>query len=259
MATTDGAEVAARFETARQCLAASRRQAVDEREAFRAFETRLRGLHASAPAGGGTVPATVQRLAATGTRAVRDAYEATVMAVPHYTEVYNEPYARNVERELGSEAATILTEQQVFDRPDRRAVLDAVRDARRRRACLVGVLDAEAESLADFADRLTSVALALERLNESRAAAPSHAGSSSAGEHAEFATLRATCEETFDRRRAALVEQRRTVRLPCSDPDVSTRVYRSLDTTYPVLVTATALRGEIERRTRPLNSHSVRD
>jgi hypothetical protein len=241
MGTTES--VRALFESARERLRAERRQTVDEQEAFRAFETRLRGMRVgSAPAGASTVP--VQRVTTTGLGAVRDAYEATVMAVPHYTEEYNEPYARHVENELGPDVATILTRGEAFDRQYRHVVLSAVSDAQQRRARFIDVLDEEETALSESAGELLGIAEELDALADETVSELSFGALE--GHYTRLDTLQTTCEDLVDRRQSTLIEQRRTLQLPRSGPDIAACVYSDLDVDYPVVAATTDLLDAID-------------
>jgi hypothetical protein len=241
MGTTES--VRALFKSARECLRAERRQTVDEQEAFRAFETRLRGMRTgSRSAGVATVP--VQRVTTTGLGAVRDAYEATVMAVPHYTEEYNEPYARHVENELGPDVATILTRGEVFDRQYRHVVLSAVSDAQQRRTRFIDVLDEEETALSEFAGELLGIAEELDDLAEKPLSELSFGALE--GHYTRLDTLQTTCEELVDRRQSTLIEQRRTLQVPASGPDIAACVYSDLAVDYPVVAAATDLLESID-------------
>jgi len=247
MGTTQS--VRALFEAARERLRAERRRTVDEQEAFRAFETRLRGMRVrSAPAGATTVP--VQRVTTTGLGAVRDAYEATVMAVPHYTEEYNEPYARHIEKELGPDVATILTRGEVFDRQYRHVVLAAVSDAQQRRARFLDVLDEEEAALSEFAGELLGVAEEVDDLAETPVSELSFGALE--GNYTRLDTLQTTCEDIVDQRQSTLIDQRRTLQLPRSGPDIATCVYSDLDVDYPVVAAATDLLDAIDTHQQDL-------
>jgi hypothetical protein len=228
--------------TARECLRTERRRAVDEREAFRAFGGRLRG---NTPAGDSTAP--LGRVTTT-LCSVRDAYEETVMMVPHYTEKYNEPYPQHVERELGPDVATILTRGQSFDRRHRQTVLSAVTGARDRRTRCIDRLDDEETALAEFAGELVEVAQQLDDLGG--AALPELSVGALEGHYTRLGTLQAVCEEVVDRRQSALIEQRRTLQSPHPGPDIPARVYTDLDVDYPVVAAATELLERIDATQR---------
>jgi hypothetical protein len=94
---------------------------------------------------------------------VREAYESTVMAVPHYDEEYDDTYAESLGAEFDPHVAVALTEGSAFDRRCKDALLSAVAEARTARRSLLAAVDDEAESLSTMADRLADVRARVER------------------------------------------------------------------------------------------------
>jgi len=215
-----------------------RRRTVDEREAFRAFERRVRAVEdqSSAPQEGVSRVRLRTTSPAKGLRAVRDAYEATVMAVPHYGEEYDETFEQHVHAEFGPELTALLTRGEAFDTQSRRAVLAAASQAQEKRSRLLDALDAEQESFAESAEELRSV---IEELSEYESAQfPSLSFGTLDAYRARLVVLEEKCNELVDDRQETLVNQRRNLSLPIEGPDIPTYVYQSLRATYPVVSTA---------------------
>jgi len=242
------------FDAAVECLRTERRRVVDEREAFAAFERRMRELDGC----GGSVRETTPgvQLATTGPQrgleAVKNAYDATVMSVPHYDEEYDEPFSQHVRGEFGPELAALLTRRGTFDSRARQAVLAAASEAQESRSRLIEAVDAERESFEELAGELLSLLAELPEYEE--AAFPERRFGTLDAYRARLLVLEEQCRDAVDRRQGALVEQRRSLSLPIEGPDVPTYLYRDLETTYPLVATAAdtldhveSLRRDVER------------
>lgn len=241
------------FEAAQEALQRERRRTVDEREAFRAFERRVRNLdgqRSRVPEGDSPV-----RMVSTGSpstvRPVRTAYEATVMSVPHYAEEYDEPFERNFRAEFGPELAALLTQSAALNAHSKQAVLAAASHAQEKRGRLIEALDAEQESFTEASEQLLSV---IDELEEYETATFSELSFGTLDAYrGRLLTLEAHCDDLVEDRQAALVDQRRNLSLPIDGPDVPTYVYRHLEARYPVVSTAAdvierigSLRGDVE-------------
>lgn len=161
------AEPPAPIERARAAARRERAVLVAERDAFDRFRALVAELNATT----GTAPrATALGGAAAGEAPaavldrVREAYERTVMAVPHYDAEYGDDYRQSVVAEFGSEVAAALAGGRTFTRRVRGAVAAAAAEARRERADLLSVLEDEVASLDAAATALSEVDERLERL-----------------------------------------------------------------------------------------------
>lgn len=213
-------------------LVEERRRVVDERDALDAFSDRL--VEASTLTGAYDATSARGRwvTARSGLAAVRDAYRATLMSVPHFKEAYDETYAESLRREFGPDLAAALTEAQVFSESTRSRLNDAIDRARSRRESRLGVLDAERESLEAAEVRLLSV---MEEM-EARESAPDGAGRSAA-----------SLAEELDAVAAARTETIRDYGPTNSVDDASVlRLYRDHDLDYPVLTLVARLRGHLD-------------
>lgn len=236
----DGSDDHARAEIAamRRTLRTERRRVVDEREAFRAFRKRLTDIDA-----GGTLkrPASPSRLVGTSTVrstspglvAVRNAYEETVMSVPHYVVDYDDTYPESLAAEFGAEMATALTRGVALDPRLKRELRRATERLRAHRASFLDTLDTEAASLEDLADPLLEVTTEIETI-----AAADFDGMDFGALDAYCArteTLRDRCAEHARERQAVLHRQRRELRVPGDSRDVPRYLYREQSARYPIL------------------------
>lgn len=237
---------------ARRTVRRERRRTVDEREAFDAFVDAVRDVPADDPGGGVRVGARLATPDATGaSAAVREAYERTVMAVPHYREEYDDTYTESLKAEFGPTVAAAATAPQLT--PQAKAgLLEAAQSARADRARFVEALDAEDETLREADERLAEILaeaaeLDTEPLDDLRF------GSLDAI-RARLRTLEGHADAVAADRQAALRERNEDLSLAGGAPDLPTYVYQDLESTYPVLTnvarTASVLhriREDVER------------
>jgi hypothetical protein len=221
-----------------------RRRTVDEREAFDAFVEALAAIPADdAPTGLRAGTRLLDRQATAGATAVREAYERTVMSVPHYEAEYGDDYRESLRAEFG-EAAAALADGTLHPQA-KRGLVSAARVSQEERAGFVPPLDREAASLRDCEERLVDVLEELVELHEEPFPA------------LDFGALDATRArlEVLDKRvdavgadrQATLRDQRRELSLGAGVPDVPTYLYQSLDVTYPALDTVARTADAVER------------
>jgi hypothetical protein len=241
-------EIEELFDAAEDQLVRERRRTVDELEAFRAFRDKLREIRTRRVAlDTSTTP--VMREAVTvaaekgGLRAVRDAYESTVMSVPHYTDEYDDIYPVSLAEEFGPDVATALTQRTAFDERTKRAVLSAASEARLRRETLREALDIECESLESGRETLLPVAVELDELGT--ASLESRAFGTVDAYRARLTVLEKRCDDVATDRQATLREQRHDLWLPAEGPDVATYTYQALDVNYPILSAVAAVAERI--------------
>lgn len=159
-----------RVTEARAAVAEERSRTATEQEAFSRFARQVTRLDPSQPAYqlaagegvAGTTAVTSQSAPDHGLEAVREAYERTVMAMPHYEEEYAEPLARHMAEEFGQEVATAVTGGTQLTPELQQVLVDRAREAARDRDRLMCRLDHEAEALEDADDQLTSIAADLD-------------------------------------------------------------------------------------------------
>lgn len=236
------------FDAARECLAEERRRTTAELRALESFVDEVRALpteSVSFDAGRATViGSTHTRGGADGAKAVRDAYESTLMGVDHYDEEYDDTYVESVAEEFGPDVATALVERDALDDQLESAVVSAATQAQASREALLSALDTETESLEAAQTRLCPIAEELSGF----------AVSSLSDRHfetldayrARLTVLADLCDDLAASRQSTLREQRHCLWLPVEGPDVPTYAYQSLDVDYPVLAAATAVAERVE-------------
>lgn len=230
---------------ARAALREERARTRSERDAFEAFRSRVADVPAGSPRAGtpGRPGPTLSDRSAdrrrAGGTAVREAYEATVMATPHYDEEYDEPYLENVAGEFGAELACALEAADEMTPLVKRRLRQAAERAVTRRdqfldilADEMAALDAAEERLADVRDDLAAVGSRpffecsgdeLDRLE------------------GDLRWLEADCEALADARQTELRDQRRTLDRAGDAPYLAAYLYGSLDVAYPVLASVATL------------------
>lgn len=227
-----------RLESMRRTLRTERRRLVDEREAFGAFRTRLSRIDPGQPptgpfAGSRVVGAAPTRSVSPGLVAVRDAYEETVMSVPHYVEDYDDTYPESLEAEFGAEMAAALTRGAALDPSLKRELARAAGQLRENRDAFVEALDTEASSLSALSDRLPELDAEFEAIANAEFDGMDF-GTLDA-HRARIEVLRDRCEEDARERQETTHEQRRELRVPGDSPDVPRYLYREQPAQYPIL------------------------
>ncbi len=240
------------LDEAAHAIRRERRRLVDERRAFEEFAKRVRGFDAERPQPTGD--RTLLHRQSGGLDAVRDAYEETVMSVPHYRDEYGEPYAVNVAGELSRELAAALESDGQFHSPLKRKLLQATGQAIASRERLIGVVDAEAEALESTGDDVAALAGDVASLGDQPLA------------NLEFNALRLTrerlrdvrdrCDDLAADRQSTLQDRRRT--LPVEIDDLGEYLYADCETTYPLLGAFADLRRRIDCLLRELDRRLAR-
>jgi hypothetical protein len=247
-----------RLDAARDRLRAERRRVVDEREAFEAFRRRTAEVAPATGPAAGSREVPVGHPASgpvgssdAGATAVRDAYVATVMSVPHYDEEYGEPYRESVEIEFGPELAAAL--DAGFDARTKRATLAATDRGIDDRERLLAALDEEADSLADAR---AAIERALEDLADLRAEAETARYGTLDAVRVQLARLADDCDAAAADRQAHVREHHDQLGLPDEYPSIQRYLYADLDAAHPALATlaevADLVRRERERVERRL-------
>lgn len=234
-----------------------RRQITDEQRALNQFAQKVESLSTPTsgeqPAPAFATQATPALAAQTpGMEAVRDAYESTVMSVPHYGEEYGDTYAESVVEEFGPTVGTALVEGTRFDEQCRAALLAAVERARVERAVLLDALAVEEESIADLGPDLSSVVADVDSI--ATVAFDEQDFGALDAYRARLAVLSDQCDATATRRQEAIREQRHELQLPADAPDIPTYLYRECESRYPVLSLIARVGDEIDRLQREVET-----
>lgn len=222
------------------------RRTADEVEALRTFERRIRRIPAehTPPNRGLTVgvetpPPTVTE----GLRRVREAYESTVMSIPHYAKEYGDVYEESLCEEFSVDLAIALTEGTNFDRRCKQGVLAGVSDSQRRRKALLDALEVERTSLLKATETLLSVA------NETTDLAARHVDEAPFGTldayRARLLVLVRHCDDVVANRQETLFEHRNAWKHNAEAPIFAGYVYQNQDTIYPVMAVAADVAGYV--------------
>jgi hypothetical protein len=276
-------------------LRVERRRTVDERQAFEAFRDRVSSITAEGVSvdpstagpvtglggagsggdgavGGGAVDAFgdalgrgtdeagdgVTAAAGSGLVAVRDAYRATVMSVPHYEAEYDDTYERSVAAEFGPEIAYALTRTTRFREEYKRSLLTAASTAIEERGSFLDAVESEVESVSRAGSRLDPIRSEIEAIRDelgvtderdgdgerTGARAPPTFGALDAF-RTRIDSLRDDCDRIAARRQRAVADNERRLALD-SDLDLPTYCYQDLDATYPVLAAVGAVGADLD-------------
>ncbi|WP_135827447.1 DUF7260 family protein [Halorussus halobius] len=241
--------VTERIESARSRLTDERRRTRAERDAFESFRSRVDRISASPPEPGRNVPPTVRGSpgrSGDGAAAVRDAYEATVMATPHYEADYGDEYAESVTVEFGRELAEALARADATTPVLKRRLLHAAERATDRRDRFLDVLDAERATLDEAERALAGVDDDLTAVGSRPLADCSPRELDRLADDLDH--LAARCEDLAASRQTELRRQRRTIDVPTADRNLQAYLYRTLDVTHPVLASVATLSDRVRRQ-----------
>jgi hypothetical protein len=269
MAATHADEGSGPIRAARVALRVERRRVVDEREAFRAFRSRVSSIPAedgcvgpsdTAAEGrfagvgralGGATPDPGSVRASSGSRlvAVRDAYRATLMSVPHYAEEYDDTYERSVTEEFGPEIAYALTRTDTFREEYKRSLLSAAETAVQEREAFLDALESEAESVERAESRLEPIRTEIEAIDAELDGEGGDAAAVGFGAldacRTRIEALKEDCDRIAARRQRVLADHERRLALG-DEIDFATYCYQDLDVSYPVLAAVGSVGDQIE-------------
>lgn len=226
-----------RLKAATDVLRRERRRTIDERRALEAFASRVRSIDTERPSQSIGPSDLTARRTTTGSqlRTVREAYEATVMSVPHYADEYDDTYEESVAAEFSPELAAALVDEDRLDDRTKQAVLEAAAQAVENRERLLTAVDDELGSIEDLEPAIQSILTSLEEVRTESYA------NQSFGEldayRAQLNQLETNCESLLQDRQDAIFEQRRTGWLPATAPDIAAYFYQDMDVDYPVIST----------------------
>ena len=256
---TDPADVAddcmtplCRLRRAHEVVRVERRRTGDERAAFAAFRSRLDAIPATTSTGvtPGWLSASTQAIGherphiGTELLAVRDAYQSTVMSVPHYEEEYNDTYAASLAAEFGPELTAALTRESALHELVRRSVLDQTTTAIETRDEFETVLDREQASVRAASEELHSLDESVESLGKTAVDRLDFGGLDA--HRARLEVLERRCEEVATTRQQERVAVERSMHFDGETDDVQTYLYQDLPVTYPVLAAVAAVGRQID-------------
>lgn len=237
---------------AREICTEEWRRTKDELEALDRFISRVATIDigttdraAAAVQGGGVaVPMTHVSEGGASMSTVRDSYRSTVMAVPHYTEEYDETLEEHMAAEFSEDVASAVCHNDTLTPPVRQAVIEHAKRAKDEREALLRALDHEADAIHEANHTLGSIQRTLEGLSADNIRTKSF-------DELQGAWHR--LNDLNDRRQAVLQSRQQAlhdgIRLGRRNEDSShfyEYLYHPLDVTYPVLSDGVVLSEEID-------------
>ena len=240
------------LEGARETVRVERRRTADERAAFASFRSRLDAIPATTAAGvtadqrfDGPQPIGYETpRMGTELLAVRDAYQSTVMSVPHYEEEYNDTYAASLAAEFGPELAAALTCESALHEHVRRSVLDQTTTAIETRDEFETVLEREQASVRGASEELRSLDDSVASLGETAVDRLDFGGLDA--HRARLEVLERRCDEVATTRQQERVAVEQSMHFDGETDDVQTYLYQDLPVTYPVLAAVAAVGRRID-------------
>jgi hypothetical protein len=218
-----------------------------EREAFRAFGEKIRSLSPqSAPSGpaiaadSGTPP-TVAQTAATpdtqdGLETVRRRYEETVLAVPGTEDVYGESLSEHLSAEFGADLGAVVLEGDTLTPTVQSLLVSQATAAARERQQYLGVLDAEYDAVLDANERLQPTEAVLDEIDTSRLYRYSF--EELFEYEGELRSASETCRGLLEDRQREIHDTPGHSGPRSDSTTLQEHLYRSLETSFPVLSTA---------------------
>ena len=216
-----------------------------ERDAFHEFADAVGNLRVGR-ATAMTTPQTVHAVDDRGppVAEIEDAFAATVMAVDHYEETYDEPWLAHLAGELDDELAVRLSRGGTVNAPLKRALRQHALEAARKRDRLVDVLTDERESLTESAETIERVDRRLESMDDRPLTERSFDELSAT--YDRLGTFLDTLDELAARRQRQIRRETRTGTVCDGSMHLQSYLYGEPPERYPVLSSVAALTGRIE-------------
>ena len=240
--TTDQPSVTAEL---RARLESEQRAVTAEIEALDAFVDRIEGVPVRTQAPVGRIRGPDHGGGRPGLEQVREAYEETVMSVPHYDADYGDTYRESVVVEFGPEVGAALTQGPGFQAHLKQATIGKARSCRADRERFLDILEIESQSTTTVGDELRSIQ---EELQEFDSGSPSALGYGALeAEWRRLDVLSGKIDRVATTRQRAIIRQRREFTIPSSAPDVPTYLYHEFDDAYPLLSLCVASQKRIQQ------------
>lgn len=221
------------FESMRRLLRTERERTANELAAFEAFTDRIRDVPAMASMPAAGPAALTDRSQANSLATVRDAYQSTVMDVPHYDQEYGNDFPQDITAEFGTTITTILVENGSLDARTKRVILTLAAESRTRRQQHLDLLDAEAESIETAAARIEPIVQELTTFEDRDFCAESFGALD--GYRARTEVLLDKCDKAAERRQKDLHDHCAADVLSGTVAAVPLYFYQELETTFPLL------------------------
>jgi len=207
----------------------------DEIKAFERFIDRLESIvtpfdKLSSPRG---MSALRKQPTGSGTTELREAYEATVMAVPHFSEDYDESFYENLTAEFGPELAAMIRQADHIDERCRSAIESLSSTAIQERENLVETIQAEEEAIETYSSKLLDIAVEIDSLSTTEFATADFGGLEAYWTRLQ--TLEKRCDTIADDRQRTIKSHDRAVGTLNSKASFNRYLYQDLPEVYPIL------------------------
>ncbi|GAA0466916.1 hypothetical protein MUK72_18395 (plasmid) [Halococcus dombrowskii] len=239
--------------SATEVVKSDREWTTDERDAFASFTDRITDLNAVAvdpptdefqqPSTQLLVPSAHPSNAATSLEEVCDIYRETVMAVDHYTDIYDDTLEESLAQEFGSAVATIVLTSDQLTPQLRDRLVACSQQARESRHLLLQGLKSEYSALETANEKLTRLGSDLDGI-VGTCSFENWTDRELAGANERLRSRKHECKQLLTDRQATLSEQR----VPSThrtDHEFNEYLYGSLSVTYPVVSDTTSLIGTL--------------
>ncbi|SNZ17295.1 hypothetical protein SAMN06269185_2973 [Natronoarchaeum philippinense] len=240
--------------SAREAGEEERSRVTEERSALERFQRRVQKLSVGAqtPAATGNGGATLARANVAEThsdlRAVKQAYEETVMAVDHYDDDYGEPLAEHMSAEFGDDVAAAVVGGTALTPPVKRALLQKTDAAIDDRTAFLQTLSEESDSVAAASNDLGAIEHRLEGLEDRQCLQQSFPELTEAWE--DLDDLEAECREVVARRQDQIQHSAGGADWRDDGHSLCAYLYEPLPVTYPALADGTLLLDRIRTTKR---------
>lgn len=206
-----------------------------EREAFETFAAEVESMSVrTGPTSGANAAVLAGRQRnAVAIGEIREQYRETVMSVPGYDDVYDEELTENVAAEFNEELATVLDDGVQFTRPLQELLVRQSSNSALERERHLEALAVERRSVANARSRLTEIEPLFERTDPVRL---HHASFDELLEYeACLGDATAECEQLLEDRQHEIHTNNRPARGRSTGTFLQEYLYRSLETSFPVL------------------------
>lgn len=219
-----------------------------ERNAFLAFAERIEGIPIEQSAGAvATAPQSIQTLDSGGppVAEVADAFEETVMALPHYADTYGNDVRSQMAIELDADLVAGLHHPGSMSEPAKEGLHQQAMEAASKREDLLDVLREEREALGESQTRVEDAVSDLRALNAKSLSEMTY--DELAASHAELNHVGERLRSIADDRQRRIHGHIRTMTWNREEVSLQEYLYGEEGTTYPVLSTVARLDRLIER------------
>mgnify|MGYP007116776427 CR=1 FL=1 len=227
----------------------------DEIEAFEQFVGRLEAIPASSdqlssPRGMSTLK---EQPSGSGADKLREAYESTVMAVPHFSDDYDETFYENLTAEFGPELAAMIHQADHIDDRCKSTIETLCSNAIQERENLAETIQAEQEAIETCYSKLLDIAVEIDSLSTTEFAAADFGGLEAYWTRLQ--TLEISCDTIAGDRQEIIKMHDRAVGSVNTEASLTHYLYEELPEMYPILASIgilgtelTTIQSEIETR-----------